>query len=94
VEIPTLDGKAKIKIEPGTQSGKVLRLRNKGLPAVNSYGNNYGKGDLLINIAVYTPENLTQEQKGMLEKLETAPNFQPTKSIKDKIFNRFKNIFE
>jgi molecular chaperone DnaJ len=90
VEIPTLDGKAKVKIEPGTQPGKVLRLRNKGLPSVNSYGT----GDLLINIAVYIPENLTQEQQDALEKLEEAPNFQPTQSIKDKIFSRFRNIFD
>jgi molecular chaperone DnaJ len=90
VEIPTLDGKAKIKIEPGTQPGKVLRLRNKGLPSVN----NYGVGDLLINIAVYVPEKLTQEQKELLNQLDKAENFQPTESIKEKIFNRFRNIFE
>jgi molecular chaperone DnaJ len=90
VEIPTLDGKAKIKIDPGTQPGKVLRLRNKGLPSVNSYGT----GDLLINIAVYVPENLTQDQKAKLEEMEKAENFQPTKAIKDKIFSRFRNIFD
>jgi len=90
VEIPTLDGKAKIKIEPGTQPGKVLRLRNKGLPSINSYGT----GDLLINIAVYVPESLTEEQKRKLEEMEKATNFQPTKAVKDKIFSRFRNIFE
>jgi molecular chaperone DnaJ len=90
IEIPTLDGKAKIKVEPGTQPGKVLRLKNKGLPSVNRYGT----GDLLINIAVYVPENLTQEQKEALGKMETYPNFQPTQSIKDKIFSRFRNIFD
>jgi molecular chaperone DnaJ len=90
VEIPTLDGKAKIKVEAGTQPGKVLRLKNKGLPSVNSYR----IGDLLINIAVYVPENLTQEQKTVLENLETAENFQPSKSIKEKIFSRFRNIFD
>ena len=90
VEIPTLDGKAKLKIEPGTQPGKVLRLRNKGLPSINSYGT----GDLLINIAVYVPENLTAEQKNKLEEMEKATNFQPTKAVKDKIFSRFRNIFE
>ena len=56
VEIPTIDGKAKIKIEPGTQPGKVLRLRGKGLPNINSYGYNTGTGDLLVNISVYIPE--------------------------------------
>jgi molecular chaperone DnaJ len=89
VEIPTLDGKAKIKIEPGTQSGKVLRLRNKGLPSVNSYGT----GDLLINIAIYTPENPSKEQKEILEKMEESSNFQPSESAKKKVFNRFKNNF-
>ncbi|MDR2691169.1 MAG: molecular chaperone DnaJ [Dysgonamonadaceae bacterium] len=90
VEIPTLDGKAKIKIDPGTQPGKVLRLRNKGLPSVNSYGT----GDLLINIAVYIPENLTREQKNQLEEMEKSANFQPTQAVKDNIFSRFRNIFE
>jgi molecular chaperone DnaJ len=90
VEIPTLDGKAKIKIDPGTQPGKVLRLRNKGLPSINSYGT----GDLLINIAVYVPENLTVEQKNKLSEMEKTANFQPTKAAKDRIFSRFRNIFE
>jgi molecular chaperone DnaJ len=90
VEIPTLDGKAKIKIDPGTQPGKVLRLRNKGLPSINSYG----IGDLLINIAVYVPENLTIEQKNKLSEMEKTANFQPTKAAKDRIFSRFRNIFE
>ena len=90
VEIPTLDGKAKIKIDPGTQPGKVLRLRNKGLPSINSYGT----GDLLINIAVYVPENLTAEQKNKLGEMEKTANFQPTKAAKDRIFSRFRNVFE
>ena len=90
VEIPTLDGKAKIKIDQGTQPGKVLRLRNKGLPSVNSYGT----GDLLINISVYVPENLTAEQKNKLSEMENETNFQPTKAVRDKIFSRFRNIFE
>lgn len=54
IEIPTVDGKVKIKIAPGTQPGKVLRLRGKGIPAIQGYG--YGKGDLVINISVYIPE--------------------------------------
>jgi molecular chaperone DnaJ len=90
LEIPTLDGKAKIKIEPGTQPGKVLRLKNKGLPSVNRYGT----GDLLINIAVYIPENLTREQREALTQMEDAPNFQPTTSMKEKIFNKFRNLFD
>ena len=59
VEIPTVDGKVKIKIDPGTQSGKVLRLKGKGLPDINSYGN----GDLLVNVNVWTPQNLSNEEK-------------------------------
>jgi len=90
IEIPTLEGKAKIKIEPGTQPGKVLRLRNKGLPSINSYGT----GDLLINIAVFVPESLTKEQKEMMEQMEKSSNFQPTQKIKEKIFSRFRNTFE
>jgi len=90
VEIPTLDGKAKIKIEPGTQPGKVLRLRSKGLPSVNRYGT----GDLLINIAVYVPEKLTKEQETILSGMENSPNFQPSSSVKEKIFSKFRNIFD
>ncbi|GHV55816.1 chaperone protein DnaJ [Bacteroidia bacterium] len=90
IEIPTLDGKAKIKVEPGTQPGKVLRLKNKGLPSVNRYGT----GDLLINIAVYIPENLTKEQREVLSKMEDESNFQPTTSVKEKIFSKFRNMFD
>jgi molecular chaperone DnaJ len=89
IEVPTLEGKAKIKIEPGTQPGKVLRLKNKGLPSVNRYGT----GDLLINIAVYVPENLTKEQKESLSGWDNSPNFQPTKEQENKIFSKFKNLF-
>jgi molecular chaperone DnaJ len=90
VEIPTLEGRAKIKIDAGTQPGKVLRLKNKGLPSINRYGT----GDLLINVGVYIPENLTKEQKEMLEEMEKATNFQPNSSIKEKIFNKFRNMFD
>jgi molecular chaperone DnaJ len=89
IEVPTLDGKAKVKIDPGTQPGKILRLKNKGLPSIN----NYGTGDLLVNIAVYIPENLTQEQRDILSKMKDAPNFQPSSSTKEKIFSKFRNIF-
>ncbi|MDR1557534.1 MAG: molecular chaperone DnaJ [Tannerellaceae bacterium] len=90
VEVPTIDGKVKVKIEPGTQPGKVLRLRNKGLPSVN----NYGTGDLLINISIYIPETLSDQEKSMLNKLENSPNFQPKKTVKDKIFSKFRNMFD
>jgi molecular chaperone DnaJ len=90
IEIPTLDGKARIKIEPGTQSGKVLRLKGKGLPDINGYG----KGDLLVNISTWTPRNLTAEEKRILEQLRTSENFIPHPSKKDKgFFDRMRNIF-
>lgn len=92
VEVPTLDGKAKIKIEPGTQPGKVLRLRGKGLPSVQGYGS--GKGDLKIQISVYIPENLTREEKEQMENWGKSEDFKPNMSIKDKIFERFKSLFE
>jgi len=90
VEVPTIDGKAKVKIEPGTQPGKVLRLRNKGLPSVNSYGT----GDLLVNVSVYIPESLSSSEKETLSKLDKSENFQPNKKAKESIFNKFKHFFE
>lgn len=90
VEVPTIDGKAKVTITPGTQPGKVLRLKNKGLPSINRYGT----GDLLINISVYIPENLDENEKSTLSRLENSPNFQPNKSVKDKIFSHFRKMFD
>ena len=91
-EIPTIDGKVKIKIEPGTQPGKVVRLRSKGLPAVQGYG--YGTGDLIVNISVYIPEALSKDEKKTLEEMKKSDNFAPNPSIKEKIFRRFKSYFE
>ena len=91
-EIPTLDGRVKIKIEPGTQPGKVMRLRGKGLPVVQGYG--YGTGDLIVNIGVYIPENLGREEKDMFEKMKNSQNMRPTSSFKANFFNRFKKMFE
>ncbi len=91
VEIPTLDGKVKIKIEAGTQPGKILRLRGKGLPEVNSYS----KGDLLVNINVWIPKNLNKEERKILEKLDESGNFKPGPGSFDRnLFNRMKNYFE
>lgn len=90
VEVPTIDGKAKVKIEPGTQPGKVLRLKNKGLPSVHRYGT----GDLLINISVYIPEKLSDTEKQTLSGLENSPNFQPSPSVKEKIFSHFRKMFD
>ena len=94
VEIPTIDSKVKVKIEPGTQPGKVLRLRGKGLPSVNSYGYSNGTGDLLVNISVYIPEHLNKEEKQAMEKMQNSDNFMPNMSIKEKIFKKFKNFFD
>ena len=94
VEIPTIDGKVKVKIESGTQPGKVLRLRGKGLPSVNSYGYSNGTGDLLVNISVYIPETLSKDEKQALEKMQNSDNFMPNLSVKEKIFKKFKNFFD
>lgn len=90
VEIPTIDSKVKVKIESGTQPGKVLRLRGKGLPSINGYGT----GDLLVNISIYVPETLDKEEKQMMEKMEISDNFRPNVSIKEKIFKKFKSFFD
>jgi molecular chaperone DnaJ len=91
IEVPTLDGKVKIKIEAGTQPGKVLRLRGKGLPEVQSYGH----GDLLVNINVWVPQNLSKEERKILEKLDESPNFAPDRSKADStFFDRMRNYFE
>ncbi len=82
VEVPIITGKAKIKIPAGTQAGKILRLKGKGFPSVNSYE----KGDQLININVWTPQHLSSEEKSMLEKMKSSPNFKPDVSKSDKSF--------
>lgn len=90
VEVPTIDGKARIKLTPGTQAGNVLRLKGKGLPDINSYG----KGDILININVWTPKELSKEEKSMLEKLSSSKNFEPQPTNKDKsFFDRMREYF-
>ncbi len=92
IEVPTIDGIMKLKVEPGLQSGKVLRLKGKGLPNVNQWE---GRGDLLITIHVWTPKNLSKEEKATLEQLEKSPNFQPNPSAKEKgFFSRMKDYFE
>jgi molecular chaperone DnaJ len=91
VEIPTLDGKARVKIDAGTQSGRVLRLKGKGLPDVNGYG----RGDLLVSVQVWTPKHLSSEEKKLLEKLRESENFKPKPGSKDKgFFDRMKEYFE
>lgn len=78
VEVPTIEGKAKIKVPEGTQAGKILRLAGKGLPLVNSYG----KGDQLVIVNVYTPTNLSSEEKALLEKIQKSQGFQPQGNLK------------
>ena len=90
VEIPTIDGRARVTIEPGTQPGKVLRLRGKGLPSVNGYGN----GDLLVNVMVYVPENLTSSEKQAVEALRESPSFKPSSTTKERIFSRLRHMFD
>ena len=92
IDIPTLTGKARIKIEPGTQPGTALRLRGKGLPAVQGYG--VGTGDIVVNISVYIPEHLTKEERKAFEALRENDHMQPNDSIKDKIFRAFRNYFD
>ena len=89
-EIPTIEGKAKITIEPGTQPNKVMRLRGKGLPALNGYN----RGDIIVNISIYIPETLSKDEKKAFENFRKSENFMPSDSIKDKIFRRFKNFFD
>jgi molecular chaperone DnaJ len=90
VEVPTIDGKAKIKIPPGTQSGKIFRLKGKGFPSVNSYE----KGDQLIHVNVWTPQQVSAEEKTVLEKLSESPNFQPKPDKNEKsFFDKVKEMF-
>ena len=90
VEVPLVKGKAQIKIDAGTQSGKILRLKGKGLPEVNGYG----QGDLLVNINVWTPQKLNNEEKEMLEKMRSAEHFKPAPGSKDKsFFHRVREMF-
>ncbi len=90
VEVPTIDGRAKIKIPAGTQSGKIFRLKGKGFPAVNSYE----KGDQLIQVNIWTPQHLSSEEKAMLDKLSHSPNFKPHPDKNEKnFFDKIKDIF-
>ncbi len=90
VEVPTIEGKVRIKIDPGTQGGKILRLRGKGLPDVNGYG----KGDLLVNVNVWIPKNLSREEQKAMEQFRNSSTFTPKPDADDKgFFDRVKNYF-
>jgi molecular chaperone DnaJ len=82
LEVPTIDGRAKIKIPPGTQSGKIFRLKGKGFPSINSHE----KGDQLIHVNVWTPQHVSSEEKHILEKMQESENFQPQPDKADKGF--------
>ena len=91
IEIPTISGKAKIKIDPGTQSGKMLRLRGKGLPILQRHGH----GDLFVHINVWTPKKYSKEEKELLEKLRESDNFKPSPDGDEKgFFQRVKDMFQ
>ncbi len=90
VEIPTINSKVKVKIEGGTQPGKILRLRGKGLPDVNGYG----KGDLLVKINVWVPSQISKEDRKILEKLQQTETFQPKPNQEKGFFKKIRNFFE
>ena len=90
VEVPTVDGRVRLTIDPGTQPGKVLRLRNKGLPSPNGYGS----GDMLVNIMVYVPEHLNSEERRAIEMLRDSENIKPSESTKKRMFDRLRHIFD
>lgn len=90
VEVPTISGRARLKIAPGTQPGKILRMRGKGLPEYDSRN----VGDELINVMVYIPETLTADEKAAVEKLQGSANFKPSEEDKQRLFSKFKHIFE
>ncbi|MBR1793521.1 MAG: molecular chaperone DnaJ [Bacteroidales bacterium] len=91
VEVPTLDGKARVKLEPGTQSGKILRLRGKGLPEVN---NRFSRGDILACVNVWVPQHLSRDDKALLEKMRDSASFSPNPTGKERRFiDRVRDLF-
>lgn len=91
VEVPTITGRARLNIPAGTQPGKVLRLRGKGLPSPDNRG---AVGDELINIMVYIPEQLTDEERKAFENLRDMPNIKPSEQTSHRLFSKLKHIFE
>jgi molecular chaperone DnaJ len=90
IEVPTIDGKVKIKIDPGTQSGRILRLRGKGIKDINGYD----RGDQLVYVNAWTPKTLSSEEKAILEKLKDSPNFKPNPGKEERgFFDRMKEFF-
>ena len=90
VEVPTIDGKARITLEPGTQSGKMLRLKGKGIKELNGYG----RGDEIVHVNVWTPKTLSADERSLLEQLRHSPNFQPKPNKNEKgFFDKMKDFF-
>jgi molecular chaperone DnaJ len=89
VEVPTLTGRVRIKIPAGTQPGRILRLKNKGLPSTNGYGT----GDELINILVYVPETLSASERKSIEALKDSENFQPSEASRKSLFSKIRHLF-
>ena len=90
VEVPTISGRARLKIAPGTQPGKILRLRGKGLPSAETGQ----RGDELINVMVYVPEHMNDDERRAIESLQGSPNIRPSETEKQRLFSKFKHIFE
>lgn len=89
-EVPTIDGKVRVKVAPGTQSGKVLRLRGKGLPDINGRGN----GDMLVYVNVWIPKKISKDEEKLLEQLGNSENFKPNPTDEEKsFFNRIRDYF-
>ena len=92
VNIPTIEGgQLKLKIEPGTQPGKTLRLRGKGLPSVQGYG--YGNGDILVNLSVFVPKTLSRDERKAIEEMKKSENFKADTATKSNFFNKFRSFF-
>ena len=88
----SLDGTTNFSIKPGTQPGKVLRLRGKGLPSVKGYGE--GTGDLIVNVSVYIPEKLNEKEKKLFESIKESESIQPNSKTKESIFQKFRALFD
>jgi molecular chaperone DnaJ len=90
-EVPTIDGLVKIKVPAGTQSGKIFRLKDKGLPGVQTHG----RGDQLVHVNVWTPKKLTDEEKRLMEQIKVMPNFQPQPGKGERtFFDRMRDYFQ
>lgn len=89
VEVPTLDGRARLTIKPGTQPGQMLRLKGKGLPSAEGYG----RGDLIVNVLVYVPEKLSDAERKAIETLRDSENLQPTEEKRESLFAKIKYLF-